>query len=238
MMIACRRFLLVTPLLAATLSGCGVWDAWMQRAYDDPVQTAMEDEPSAVANGSQPGHSTPEVFNENYDPYNGQYEPYGSQLRRFAPPPAPPAKNSDGTSSLDRQRRRGDDGAADERLIRTSRKPRIFSPESVRSIYDRLRGSEEDPPQNEPVKRDGPIALRQHPASSTQACGYTRMQHGIAGPVRFGIPEAEGGPLLQPARPQLKAENGLPLPVVMQACPSSYKHPMHADPTGIPYNAR
>src|SRR5690606_31553679 len=183
-MIACHRFLLIVPVLATTLSGCGVWDAWMQHAYDEPVQTAEQHALSSAANGIHPGHSAPDTYNKNYDPYGGQYEPYESQSRRFAPPPAPPAENGETTSTLDRQDRPAAPGAADEKLIRTSRTPRFFSPDSVRNIYDRLRGSENDPPQAEPVKRDGPIALRQHSPSPTQPCGYNEAADAIAGPVR------------------------------------------------------
>lgn len=221
---ACTRFLLMAPVLAATLSGCGVWDAWMQRSYDEPAQTARSDF-SLEADRYVPGNAAPEVYNEDYDPYAGQKDPYGSQFRRFAPPPAPPAQNSDATSSLDRS----GSSAAEEPLIRTLRTPRIFSPDNVRGIYDRLRGPQGEQPSSESTRREGPIALRQKPFSPTQPCGYDELETSTARPVRLGIPETDGGPLLQPALPNLDGPSGFRPSAVVQAGPSSYRHPMYAD---------
>jgi hypothetical protein len=223
-MIACPRFLLFAPVLAATLSGCGVWDAWMQRGYDEPVQTARGDS-SSEGDRFVPGYSAPDVYNDDYDPYRGQYDPYGSQSRRFAPPPAPPAQNSD-ASRLDQS----GTAAADEPLIRTLKTPRIFSPDSVRGIYDRIRGSQSEQPASESARREGPIALRQKPPSPTQPCGYDELETSTAHPVRLGIPETEGGPLLGPALPQLDGPAFARPPAVVQAGPSAYSHPMFADP--------
>jgi hypothetical protein len=227
-MIACPRFLLIAPVLTATLSGCGAWDAWMQRAYDEPPQTARDDSSSAN-DRFVPGNSAPEFYNEDYDPYHGQHDPYGSQSRRFAPPPAPPAQNSDATSRLDPSR----PAAGDEPLIRTLRTPRIFSPDNVRGIYDRLRASQSDEPSAESTRREGPIALRQKLLSPTQHCGYDETEISTARPVRLGIPETEGGPLLHPVLPHLDGLAGLQPPAVVQAGPSSYSHPMYAEPTPL-----
>lgn len=229
-MLTCHRLLLITPVLAATLSGCGGWSAWVQRNHHEPVEMTHREATDELYR-SQPHSAPSEVFNENYDPYHGQLEPYGTQSRRFAPPPVPPAQNNETTSNLNRQNSQADPASADEQLIRTLKKPRIFSPESVRNIYDRIRGTPSEQPPSERIKRDGPIALRQNLPSPTQPCGYDELIS--AGPVRLGIPETEEGPLLHPVLPQLDGPAGSRLPAVVQAGPSSYSRPMYADPLSL-----
>jgi hypothetical protein len=229
-MFAYHHLLLVTSVLAAALSGCGLRDAWLQRSHREPVEAALHVGAADGSYRSHPDSSPSEVFNENYDPYNGQYAPYSPQPRRFAPPPAPPAHNNETTSNLNQQNSQTDRSAADEQLIRTLKTPRIFSPDSVRGIYDRIRGSQGEQPHSEPIKREGPIALRHNPLSPTQPCGYDELEVAATSPVRLGIPETQDGPLLHPGRPQLQSLAEFLEPAVVQACPSCYKHPMYADP--------
>jgi hypothetical protein len=228
-MFAYHRLLLVTPVLAATLCGCGAWDAWLQRNHQQPVETALHDGADDKSYRSHPETSPSEVFNENYDPYNGQHAPYSPQPRRFAPPPAPPAQNNETSSQLNQQNSQTDRSAADDPLIRTLRTPRVFSPDNVRGIYERIRGSQGEQPHSEPARREGPIALRQHPPSPTQPCGYNEPEVAAATAVRLGIPETEAGPLLHPGGLQLESLAGSLEPAVVQAGPSSYSHPMYAD---------
>lgn len=229
-MIVPLRFLLISLVLTTSLSGCGVWKVWVQRVHQEPVASAAQDDPSTQGYLIEPGHSAPEVYNENYDPYEGQYEPYGRQLQRFAPPPAPPAQENDVTSDLNRQSAPAGERSEDDRLIRTLKTPRIFSPESVRSIYDRFRKTESQSPPAGGDRPEGPIALRSSAMSPTQPCAYAQISPTISGPVQLGIPETAAGPLRQSDSLPVAACGRGQSPAVVQACPSAYRQPMFADP--------
>ncbi|MCA9109617.1 MAG: hypothetical protein KDA52_06700 [Planctomycetaceae bacterium] len=103
--------------------------------------------------------------------------------------------------------------------------PDRLSPFSVRSIYEKLRPKTSEPAEIE----DGPIANNQQRQSTTRVVDYRNVSTGHVGdqPVTLGMPETEESPF-----------GGFTTeytPSVMQATPSSYRHPMLADPTGMPY---
>lgn len=109
--------------------------------------------------------------------------------------------------------------------VRETAEPERLSPFSVRSIYERLRPGNSSSNEVE----DGPIASRNMLESATRVVDFrnTTEHRPRVQPVTLGQPET--GEVLQD-QPSPKVQ-----PPVMQATPSSYRHPMLADPTGMPY---
>lgn len=229
-----RCLLLLAPVLVVALSGCGVWDTWKYRTNFAPVagDESMSDAPPVL-----PGHSTdPDTYNEEYVPYDGEPTEAASP-QRYAPPPAPPVQNEP-TVSGNESGPSPEADSEEEPLIKTLKAPRFFSPESVRSIYDRFRGSEADKPAR--AKLEGPIARRRISESPNRHCQYDASANGHTGPVQLGKPEAVDSSYVHAPYPHANhlTRTVSSHPVVMQACPSSFRHPLLADPTGVPYRSR
>lgn len=234
--------LLVAPLLAATLSGCGLGEVWRQRTAEAPAQTAAEDGLPADAHRIAPGHSMdppPEVFNRNYDPYGtGQ-----ARSGRFAPPPVPPARTGVAVPDPQQDLRAEDGTAADRPLIRTLKAPRIFSSEGVRGLYDRMRddqsrGSEDEAVETARPRPEGPIAMRMNRPDQTQARRFTPSDM-PGNPVDLGLPGAgiPVSPVAWPVSRQSAPGNegneqagADRKPIIQQAWPSLYKRPLFAEP--------
>lgn len=210
------QVLLIAPLMFGTFTGCSLWETW-NRSLGTRQSSA------ATVPGIRPGHST--------DHYGGEV-PYAPEphLQRIAPPPVPPSRSDIPPSRPDQpvieQEVRLPQEGSQSRFIKTLQTPRIFSPDGVRSIYDRIRGAaqEETPP-----KPSGPIAQQRIVDPATQACTYRLPESEETNPVRLGLPETEDVESHSSSTEQRE------LPPVMQAGPSSYKHPLLADPTGVPY---
>ena len=125
-----------------------------------------------------------------------------------------------------------------QRLIKSLRPPKLFAPDGNRTIYDRLRGPEEEATKKPVAPRPtGPIARLPVREPTTQACQYSEVQERVVCPVKLGLPE----PILDEELTQVaeRRDETLELPssgpAIMQATPSSFNHPLLADPTGVPY---
>lgn len=235
-----RFWFLIAPVLVTTLSGCGVWDAWRYRmsCHDQSIE-ACNDE-TYLYPEIQPGHSTdPDQFNQNYAPYSEAPSEF-APTERIAPPPVPP---SSADQLTERDNRLPQSSESEHRLIKTLKSPRIFAPDGVRSIYDRIRGVEVETEQPQTPPPTGPIAQNHIQESPTRACLYDADADAHEGPVQLGLPEAldttpqpwKRTPPQEIAHSEPSADIATRLPSVMQATPSSYKHPLLADPTGVPY---
>jgi hypothetical protein len=125
-----------------------------------------------------------------------------------------------------------------ERLIKSLRPTKLFTPDANRTIHDHLRRQQEVETQDAPTPPPtGPIARLPVREPTTRACQYSEVQELVACPVRLGLPE----PILDDAGDTILEQHEEvagcrpPGPVIMQATPSSFVHPLLADPTGVPY---
>lgn len=250
-MICRSRLLLLAPVLLATLSGCGVWDAWKYRmGYQQPSRTAANYGYSQGRGTTlQPGHSTDaDEFNENYAPY--AQPPADGAADHIVPPPAPPARSDIPPANpnqplIEQDVNLQNSADSESKLIKTLKTPKLFSPDGVRSIYDRFRNSEaEQAPAID--KPSGPIAQNRITPSPNRHCQYSDDEaHAAVSPVRLGLPETDVSPssaegdVLAPTTPSVRTvHDNTTRAAVMQASPSSYRHPLLADPTGVSYGSR
>ncbi len=204
-----------------------------QYAEIQPGYSFDQSPPSEPGGGSgiHPGHSTdtPE-----------QYAPTPVAEPAYPAPPAPvpraddlpPRHNPDIPGSqapaplIDEDvRLKNGPVPPQDGLIRGVGEPDRLSPFSVRSIYEKLRPRTTEPEQIE----DGPIANRGGPEATTRVVDFRNASDGrvVGQPVKLGLPETDDI--------EFSGFSSEYRPAVMQATPSSYRHPMLADPTGMPY---
>lgn len=188
--------------------------------------------------GLQFGHSTDSGL---------QYAPEPVAEPAYPAPPAPPSLHSAPMPSLEQlpprenpdiPRSQGNAPIIEEDVrlkslpvpphtehVRDVGEPDRLSPFSVRSIYEKLRPSSNTSAEVE----DGPIASRNILDSATRVVDFrnTTPARTNVQPVTLGRPEV-GDSFSDDHETEV-------IPPVMQATPSAYRHPLMADPTGLPY---
>lgn len=255
--------LLLAPwgLCLFTLSGCQVNDAWKSRmnrherlaAADDDAFFKRRRVTGDVArddSGIHPGHSSDaDEFNENYAPYDAEPRDAGrrsvapasprpnepGRLVPLIPPLVPPSRAATSQAKPEQPVTEQDVRLPTHQLIKTLRSPWLFRPERVRSMYDRLRGQDAEQPAAS--KPSGPIAQFPFRERAARACVYSEVDAVAACPVTLGLPETDSDPVRDQSESLTGSFAGYQsrLPAAMQATPSSFKHPLLADPTGVPY---
>lgn len=239
----CRLMLAAAPLCLLP-SGCGVWDAWVNRNSSSSCAATVAECPSGPTQRITPGHSTgPEKFDDEFAPFDVD-EQSPTRIETLAPPPAPaiePHVEPPAPRPADKVHREIEPTpAAEGKLIKTLKTPRIFSPDGVRSIYDRFRTPDEEGAVTAPPEKpQGPIAQIRTLPTPTHACQYSPSGDHQLSPVYLGSPESDVPPkwTSHPLDGTGSVEDRNQ-PVVTQAGPSAFRHPLLADPSGVLYETQ